>query len=127
MYKRGVHLQLADLQEAGNTLGGDFLMGDPLPNDALIVGTKIITAIAFAGDGLTTATARIGLSPNQPSQYTVTGDLTTVGSYVSGGQQFQVSILLTSCLMNALTAGELYAIVYYTRFTQVNIPLPIVD
>jgi hypothetical protein len=127
MYKHGIHLYLTDLQEAGNTLGGDFHLGAPLPNDAQILGTRIITVTAFTGPDLTSATAKIGLAADQPSQYTVIGDLTTEGTYTSGGQQFQVSITLTGCLMNALTAGEMYAVVYYTRFTQLNLPLPIVD
>ena len=133
MYKHGIHLQLADLQAAGNTPGGDFLMGDPLPNDAQILGTRIITVTAltgineFTGVQLTAATARIGLAPDQPSQYTVVGDLFAVGTYTSGGQQFQVSIKLTGCMMNELLTGEMYAVVYYDRFTQLNLPLSIVD
>ena len=102
-------------------------MGPALSNDAQIIGTQIITVTPLAGPGLTAATARISLAPNSPNQGTVAGDLTTQGTYNSGGQQFQVTIQLTGCPMNALTAGEMYAIVYISRFAQVSIPLPIVD
>lgn len=127
MKKQGVHLHLSDLQGAGNTPSGDFSMGAALPNDAQIIGTQIITTTPLAGPGMTAAIAKIGLSAASPPQNIVTGDLTTQGTYNSGGQQFQTTITLTGCQMAQLTAGEMYAIVYYTEFTQVSMPLPIID
>lgn len=106
--RQTVTLTLAQLQAAGFTSGGDFAIGAALPTDAIVIGMEVNVTQALAGPTLTAASATI-FAAAPPVQ----ADLTTVGLYQSGGQQYYLSIKLTNDQMALLTAGGLTATVYY--------------
>jgi hypothetical protein len=110
--RQSITLTLAQLQAAGNTSGGDFPIGPPLPADAIVIGTEIDVTQTLSSPNLTAASATI---TSVPSTFLV--DLTTLGTYQSGGQQFYLSVRLTGDWMSLLATGNITATVYYIEAT----------
>jgi hypothetical protein len=108
--RQTIILTLAQLQAAGFTSGGDYAIGDPLPEDAIIIGTEVVVLEACASPNLISAKATIfgAIKP-------INADLMALGTYKNGGQQLYLAIALTGDQMALLTAGSLSATVYYTQ------------
>jgi len=110
--RQTITITLAQLQAAGFTSGGDYPIGPALPPDALIIGTEIDVNEALASPNLISASATIFGVPN-PFHV----DLTTLGTSLSGGQQFMLSVKIVGDMMASLTAGNIVATVYYVQST----------
>lgn len=118
-----LNLSLGDLQAAGNTSEGDFLVGLPLPLDCLVVGTEVVVTQPLVGPNMTAAMATFLLSSQSPREAPVVADLTIAGTYRNGSQQFLLSVQVTGCNLADLIVGGLTATVYYDVFTQVRFPI----
>ncbi|HAA04354.1 MAG TPA: hypothetical protein DCE18_13415 [Syntrophobacteraceae bacterium] len=109
-------MDLAALQAAGDSYSGDFMIGGPLPDDSVTMGSQIEVLDALAGPGLTKATATINLGPGSRPPCDLVADLMSIGMYRCGGQQYRLQVFLEGCMMDALTAGALKVAIFYGEF-----------
>ena len=110
--RQSITLTLAQLQAAGYTSGGDFPIGVALPTDAIVISIEIDVTQALASPNLISASATAFASSAPPQ-----ADLMTLGSYMSGGQQFTLSVKLVGDTMASLTAGAITGTVFYIQAT----------
>jgi len=116
-------ISLATLQGAGAVLTATFNVGSTLPTNARLLAAEINVTQAFAGTGFATAVATLQGGSDAAgtirasTSIAATGLVAPVGSnpYLSrSGQQIKVTVTLTGCNLNALTAGAFTVNVYYS-------------
>jgi hypothetical protein len=112
-------VDLAMLQTAGGSPGGDYIIDTPLPTDAVVLGSEIVVTEALDGPNLKAAKACISLAPQSKAASDMLADLMKPGTYQCGGQQYRLQIALKGCAMQDLKAGALTVTIFYDMFALV--------